>query len=66
MYLDRDGNVVKGLSSKGHLAYGVPGNVAGFELALAKYGTMKRAAVSRLPSALRGLRGAGRRRHAGW
>ena len=45
MYLDRDGNVIRGLSTKGYLAAGVPGNVAGFELALAKYGTMKRAAV---------------------
>ena len=45
MYLDRDGNVLRGLSTKGYLAAGVPGNVAGFELALAKYGTMKRAAV---------------------
>ncbi len=45
MYLDRDGNVVRGLSTKGYLAAGVPGNVAGFELALARYGTMKRAAV---------------------
>ena len=33
------------MSTKGYLAAGVPGNVAGFELALAKYGTMKRAAV---------------------
>ena len=45
MYLDRDGNVIRGLSTKGYLAAGVPGNVAGFELALAKYGTMTRAAV---------------------
>jgi gamma-glutamyltranspeptidase/glutathione hydrolase len=45
MYLDRDGNVIKGLSTKGYLAAGVPGNVAGLELALAKYGTMQRAAV---------------------
>ena len=45
MYLDRDGNVVRGTSTKGYLAAGVPGNVAGFELALARYGTMKRAAV---------------------
>jgi gamma-glutamyltranspeptidase/glutathione hydrolase len=45
MYLDRDGNVIRGLSTKGYLAAGVPGNVAGFELALAKYGTMKRGAV---------------------
>jgi gamma-glutamyltranspeptidase/glutathione hydrolase len=42
MYLDRDGNVVRGRSTKGYLAAGIPGNVAGFELALAKYGTMKR------------------------
>src|SRR5438552_3567730 len=45
MYLDRDGNVIKGLSTLGHLAVGVPGSVAGFEFALAKYGTMKRAAL---------------------
>ena len=45
MYLDRDGNVIRGSSTKGYLAAAVPGNVAGFELALAKYGTMKRAAV---------------------
>ena len=45
MYLDRDGNVIKGLSTHGHLAVGVPGTVHGLELALAKYGTMKRAAV---------------------
>ena len=45
MYLDRDGNVVKGASTRGYLAAGVPGNVAGFELALAKYGTMKRGAL---------------------
>ena len=45
MYLDRDGNVIRGASTKGYLAAGVPGNVAGFELALAKYGTMKRTAV---------------------
>ncbi|MBA2674091.1 gamma-glutamyltransferase [Ramlibacter sp.] len=45
MYLDKDGNVVKGASERGHLAVGVPGSVAGFEEALAKYGTMKRAAL---------------------
>jgi gamma-glutamyltranspeptidase / glutathione hydrolase len=45
MYLDKDGNVIKGLSTKGHLAVGVPGTVHGLELALAKYGTMKRSAV---------------------
>ncbi|KAA0943348.1 MULTISPECIES: gamma-glutamyltransferase [unclassified Pseudomonas] len=45
MYLDKDGNVVPNLSSKGHLAVGVPGTVSGMELALSKYGTMKRAQV---------------------
>ena len=45
MYLDKDGNVVKGASTTGHLAVGVPGTVSGMEYALAKYGTMKRAAV---------------------
>ena len=45
MYLGPDGNVVKGLSTEGHLAVGVPGTVSGLELALAKYGTMKRAAL---------------------
>lgn len=45
MYLDADGNVVKGLSTKGYLALGVPGSVAGLELARAKYGSMTRAAL---------------------
>lgn len=45
MYLDKDGNVIKGLSTLGHLAVGVPGSVSGLEYALGKYGTMKRAAV---------------------
>ncbi|NUZ06045.1 gamma-glutamyltransferase [Piscinibacter koreensis] len=43
MYLDKDGNVIKGASTTGHLAVGVPGTVSGLELALSKYGTMKRA-----------------------
>jgi gamma-glutamyltranspeptidase/glutathione hydrolase len=43
MYLDKDGNVIKGASTKGHLAVGVPGSVAGMEYAREKYGTMKRA-----------------------
>jgi gamma-glutamyltranspeptidase/glutathione hydrolase len=42
MYLDAAGNVVKDASTIGHLAVGVPGTVAGLELALAKYGTMRR------------------------
>src|SRR5579862_9411513 len=45
MYLDKDGNVIKGASTTGHLAVGVPGTVSGMEMALSKYGTMKRAAV---------------------
>ena len=45
MYLDAGGNVIKGASTNGHLAVGVPGTVSGMELALAKYGTMKRAAL---------------------
>jgi gamma-glutamyltranspeptidase / glutathione hydrolase len=45
MYLDKDGNVIKGLSTTGHLAVGVPGTVSGMEKALAEYGTMKRSAV---------------------
>src|SRR3954471_24352868 len=43
MYLDAAGNVIKGSTTTGHLAVGVPGSVSGFEMALAKYGTMKRA-----------------------
>src|ERR1700732_1639710 len=43
MYLDKDGNVIKGLSTKGHPAAGVPGSVSGMEYAREKHGTMKRA-----------------------
>jgi gamma-glutamyltranspeptidase / glutathione hydrolase len=45
MYLDKDGNVIKGASTLGHLAVGVPGTVSGLEMALAKYGTLKRKTV---------------------
>ncbi len=45
MYLDSAGNVIKGLSTKGHLAVGVPGSVAGLEYARAKYGTRSRGAL---------------------
>jgi gamma-glutamyltranspeptidase/glutathione hydrolase len=43
MYLDVAGDVVKDASTRGQLAVGVPGTVAGLELARASYGTMKRA-----------------------
>ncbi|MQW89434.1 gamma-glutamyltransferase [Sinorhizobium saheli] len=39
MYLDDKGNLVKGLSTEGYLAVGVPGPVAGFEFARSRYGT---------------------------
>ncbi|HTT13180.1 MAG TPA: gamma-glutamyltransferase [Burkholderiaceae bacterium] len=42
MYLDANGNVIKNLSLKGHLAVGVPGSVAGLEYAREKYGTRSR------------------------
>jgi gamma-glutamyltranspeptidase/glutathione hydrolase len=42
MYLDKDGNPVKDASLDGYLAVGVPGSVAGFETARAKYGTLSR------------------------
>jgi gamma-glutamyltranspeptidase/glutathione hydrolase len=45
MYLDEQGNVVPGLSTKGYLAVGVPGTVLGFDRALSAYGTMTRADV---------------------
>ncbi|HZS45274.1 MAG TPA: gamma-glutamyltransferase [Blastocatellia bacterium] len=39
MYLDKDGKEVKGLSTVGYKAVGVPGTVAGFSMALEKFGT---------------------------
>jgi len=45
MYLDKDGNVIKGLSTNGPLAVAVPGSVSGLEYAREKYGTMKRASL---------------------
>jgi gamma-glutamyltranspeptidase/glutathione hydrolase len=45
MYLDKDGNIIKGLSTIGWLAVGVPGTVSGLEYARDKYGTMTRAAL---------------------
>jgi len=45
MFLDKDGNVIKGLSTTGWLAVGVPGTVSGLEYAREKYATMTRAAL---------------------
>ena len=40
MYLDESGEVVEGLSRRGHLASGVPGSPAGLLLAHERYGSM--------------------------
>ena len=45
MYLDKQGNVISGLSTKGYLAIAVPGTVAGLNYALTKYGTKTRKQV---------------------
>ncbi|HRO10514.1 gamma-glutamyltransferase [Amaricoccus sp.] len=42
MYLDDAGNIVEGASTDTFLAVGVPGSVAGLELAREKYGTRSR------------------------
>lgn len=45
MYLDAQGNVVKGASLLGYLAAGVPGTVLGLDTALKEYGKLPRAKV---------------------
>jgi len=42
MYLDKAGNPIEGASIDSYLAVGVPGSVAGFELAREKYGSKSR------------------------
>ncbi|MCF8244043.1 MAG: gamma-glutamyltransferase [Saprospiraceae bacterium] len=41
MYLDGEGNVLENVSKEGHLSVGVPGTVAGMELAFKKYSKLK-------------------------
>ncbi|MBK8563623.1 MAG: gamma-glutamyltransferase [Saprospiraceae bacterium] len=41
MYLDGEGNVLESVSKEGHLSVGVPGTVAGMELAFQKYSKLK-------------------------
>jgi gamma-glutamyltranspeptidase / glutathione hydrolase len=45
MYLDKQGEVIAGRSTKGYLAVGVPGTVKGLDYALSKYGTLNRQQV---------------------
>jgi gamma-glutamyltranspeptidase/glutathione hydrolase len=45
MYLDSQGQVIKGASLRGHLAVAVPGTVAGLEWALARHGSQPRTAL---------------------
>ena len=45
MYLNKQGKVISGLSTKGYLAVAVPGTVKGLEHALSQYGTMTRKEV---------------------
>lgn len=40
MFLDKSGKIIPGSSTSSHLAVGVPGTVAGFDLAIKKYGSL--------------------------
>jgi len=42
LYQDAKGNVIPGLSTRGYRAVGIPGTVAGLELARVRYGTQSR------------------------
>ncbi len=41
MYLDKEGSVIEGMSTRGYLASGVPGTVAGMAMAHRLYGSMR-------------------------
>ena len=43
LYQDANGNVIPGLSTRGYKAVGIPGTVAGLDLALTRYGSRPRA-----------------------
>ena len=45
MFLDKNGNVIEQKSTRGHLACGVPGSVAGMMYAERRYGRLSRAQV---------------------
>lgn len=45
MYLDKEGNIIKGASTVGYRAVGVPGTVAGMAMAEQRYGKLKWADV---------------------
>jgi gamma-glutamyltranspeptidase/glutathione hydrolase len=45
LYLDKNGNIIPKLSTKGYLAVGVPGTVMGLERARTEFGTRSRSAL---------------------
>ena len=50
MFQDKNGKVIPRLSTRGYLSAGIPGTVAGLELARTKYGTRARAPQSTSPA----------------